>query len=81
MGSYTDIAGAREGVEITPSDSATIRVTRGLYVGVSGDVYVDFERGGTNVKLGSFAAGISQGFQVTKIYSTGTTATGIVALY
>lgn len=80
MASYTDTASARGFVAVTPSDSTTFAPTRGVYVGVAGDVYVDGAKQGTNVKMTAAAAG-EHPWQVTRIYSTGTTATGIVALY
>lgn len=79
MASYTDIAPARNGTAVTPSDSTTFAATRALYIGVSGDVYVDFVGGGTNVKMTAAPVG-ERPWQVTRVYSTGTTATGIVAL-
>lgn len=65
---------------VTPSDAAAIEQTRGLYVGASGDVAVDMASGDT-VTFAGLAAGIVHPLQVTRVYATGTTATGIVALY
>lgn len=79
MASYTDVASARSGATVTPSDSGTIPATRALLIGVAGTVYVDFADGGTNVKC-ILPAGVWP-LQVTRVYSTNTTATDIVALY
>lgn len=78
MASYTDVASARNGTAITPSDSATFAATRALYVGVSGDVKVDMA-GGATLTFKSAPVGPLP-IQVTRVYSTGTTATDIVAL-
>lgn len=80
MASYTDTASARGFVAVTPSDVTIFAATRAVYVGVAGDVYVDGAKQGTNVKMTAAVAG-EHPWQVTRIYSTGTTATGIVALY
>ena len=79
MASYTDVASARGGVAVTPSDSDTLPATRALLVGVGGTVTVDFAKQGTNLPL-ILAAGI-HAIQVTRVYATGTTATDMVALY
>lgn len=66
--------------DVTPSDSANIKLTRGLYVGVSGDVRVRMEDGSL-VTLVGLAAGIVHPLRVQQVYSTSTTATDIVAAY
>lgn len=66
---------------VTPHDSNDLeQVTRGLYVGTVGDVRVDMASGAT-VTLSALAAGIVHPLRVKRVYSTDTTATGIVALY
>jgi hypothetical protein len=62
---------------ITPSDSGTHNY-RAVYVGASGDLTVDFKDGGTNITLVGLAAGVWHGMEITRVYSTGTTATNIV---
>lgn len=76
---YKDISGAHDAVAVTPSDSTVIPGTRGLYVGVSGDISVRMVSGNTAL-LKSVAVGILP-VQVDKINSTNTTATDILALY
>lgn len=70
------------GYAITPADGSDVTtVTRGLIVGVSGDVKVDFVGTGTAVVLPALAAGVVHPFRVSRVYSTDTTATSIVGLY
>jgi hypothetical protein len=66
-------------MSVTPSDSDDIHNTygRGLYVGVSGDVKVTMDNGDI-VTWGSLAAGIVHPFYVKRVWSTGTTATGVL---
>ncbi|MDQ0062385.1 spike base protein, RCAP_Rcc01079 family [Paenibacillus harenae] len=65
---------------VTPSDSTVIATTHGLMVSVAGDVAVQFEDGST-ATIASAIAGVVYPFAVTKVLSTGTAATGILALY
>jgi len=65
---------------VTPSDTVDIkRGSIGLLVGVAGDVSVMFSVNSTPVVL-PLQAG-SHEYEVTRVMATGTTATGIVALY
>ena len=67
------------GFAVTPNDSTDLAVsTRGLYVGVSGDVKVDFVDSGDAITLVGLAAGVWHPLRVTRVYSTDTTATSIV---
>lgn len=71
---------AHGAVAVTPSDATTFPVTRGLYVGTAGNITVRMADGQdvlqfTNVPVGIIA------LQVDKVYSTGTGASGIIALY
>jgi hypothetical protein len=63
---------------ITPSDSTVIQA-RALYVGVAGDVAVVTEGRDTSVVFKAAPVGILP-VQVTKVLSTGTTATNILGL-
>lgn len=65
---------------VTPSDTATIPCTLGLYIGVTGTVVVDMKDGGTITFVGA-TAGTVLPIQVVKVHATGTTAASIVALY
>lgn len=64
---------------VTPSDSTVHNPPfRSLYVGTLGTVFVDVAGGGTNIEFSAI-----QGYllaEVTKVYSTGTTAAKIVGL-
>ncbi len=71
---------ARMAVAVTPSDSATLSATRALYVGVTGDVTVVPFGGSASVLFKAHPVGYMP-VRVTKVMSTGTTATNIVALY
>lgn len=71
---------AKGAVPITPSDTTIIRPTLGIYVGVAGDVKVDMQDGST-VTFTGLAAGMFHGISVKRVYATGTTATGILAVY
>lgn len=66
---------------VTPNDSADLSIsTRGLYVGVSGDVKVDTV-GGDTVTFVGLAAGIIHPIRAARIYSTDTTASSIIGVY
>lgn len=71
---------AYDAAAVTPSDSADIRTTRGLWVGGGGNVKVDMAYG-TTVTFSNVPAGTPLPVQVTRVYATGTTATLIVAMY
>jgi len=71
---------AYDAASITPSDTTDINTTRGLYVGGAGSVKVDTE-GGNAVTFQGIASGSLLPIRATRVYSTGTTATNIVALY
>lgn len=78
-GRSTDISCAYGAVAVTKSDSTVIPTCRALGIGVTGDVAVRMANGDlitfTAVPVGPFPV------QVNKVLSTGTTATGITALY
>ena len=68
-------------VVVTPdNDNDLSFVTRGIMVSVSGDVAVT-TKAGNDVTLPALAAGIIHPFRVSRIKSTGTTATGILAVW
>lgn len=72
---------ASDGLAVTPSDTEDLALsTRAIYVGSDGDVAVEMVDGASltfeNVKAGTMLP-----VRVTKIKSTGTTATGIIALW
>ena len=66
---------------VTPNDSTDLDyVTRGIYIGGSGDVVV-ITKGGDEVTLVNTLAGTYLPIRVSRIKSTGTTATNILGLY
>jgi hypothetical protein len=71
---------AYDAAAVTPSDSVDIRPTRSLFVGVAGNIKVDMALG-TTLTFTNVLAGSILPVQVKRVYSTGTTATSIVALY
>jgi len=80
-GRSSAVYSAYKGVAVTKSDSTVLETTRGLYIGGAGDVAVVFADGGSAVTLSGATAGSVLPVQVTKVMSTNTTATLIVALY
>lgn len=60
--------------------NASVTSTRGIYVGVTGDVSVVMTSGRT-VTLVALAAGVVHPISVTKVNSSGTTATSILLAY
>ncbi len=66
-------------VAITPSDSVNFDECRGVYVGVAGDITGIVS--GTAVLFKNAVAGSTISVRFTRINSTGTTATDLVALY
>lgn len=71
----------RGAAEITPSDSANLaRPTSAIMVTVAGNIAVDFVDVGT-VTITGLLVGVRYDFAVKKVYSTATTATGIIGFY
>jgi hypothetical protein len=70
---------AHGAVAVTKSDSTVLQITRSLYIGGTGDVAVTMADGQV-VTFSAVAVGILP-VQVTKVMSTNTTATLILALY
>ncbi len=69
-------------VDVSLSDSEFIEATRGLFVGTAGDVKITArdERGDTTVILQNHPIGYAP-ISVVKVWSTGTAASDIVAIY
>lgn len=68
-----------ETVDASSGDDTLTRVSRGLYVGTSGDVAVTMYGGG-NVTFANVPAGTILPVRVTVVLNSGTTASDIVAL-
>ena len=66
---------------VTPHDTNDLtQICRAIYVGVAGDLKVITARGDT-VTFKTIVAGCIHPIAVKRVFSTGTTATNIVALY
>jgi len=75
------IAGLGNAAVISPSDTVNLpTVCKAIYVGVTGDVKVDLTQTGTAIVFKAVPVGILP-VQAMRVYSTGTTATNLVALY
>lgn len=73
---------AYDQVAVTPSDVTNLpSITRGLYVGVAGNVAVVPASGGAAVTFVAVPAGTVLPIQVSRVNSTNTTASSIVALF
>lgn len=79
-GDAYDLSQVRGSVDITPNDSTTFKPTRGLYVGVSGDMKLTFADGSV-VTRKAVSAGVTHPWSVIKVWATGTTATNIQGDY
>jgi len=71
---------AHSALAVTPSDSTVLPTTRGLWVGVAGNVAVTMADDGNNITFVGVLAGSILPIQVTQVLATGTTATNIIAL-
>ncbi|MCM3444387.1 spike base protein, RCAP_Rcc01079 family [Metabacillus halosaccharovorans] len=81
-GSQVVYSSVNDAITVTPSDSSNLSkgISKGFYLGASGNVKVDLASG-TTITLNSLAAGVIHPIAVKKVHATGTTATGIVAVY
>lgn len=67
--------------EVTPDDDNTLATeSSGIYVGTTGDLAVQFYDG-SSVTIPDVPSGAVLDISVVKVLATGTTATGIIALY
>lgn len=73
-------AGFKSAAAVSPSDTVDLPHVSRLYVGVAGDVKVDLVGGSTGITFKNHPVGYMPGF-VTRVYSTGTAASQIVALW
>ncbi len=70
---------AHSATTVTPSDSTVIPVTRGLYVGTTGNIAVRMADDGNTITFIAVPVGILP-IQVDQVLSTSTTASNIIAL-
>lgn len=80
-GRSTDVAGAYRAAAVTKSDATILPVTRGIYVGTTGNIAVVFAGDTAAVTMVAPALGVIHPWQVTKVMSTNTTASDIVAVW
>lgn len=67
--------------DITPNNTTDLtRVTRGIYVGTSGDLKVDTADGDTVTFVG-LSAGVIHPMRIRRVYATGTDADDIIGVY
>lgn len=84
--SVIPISSASKFAVVTPSDTALLEwngdkyATKGIMVGVTGNIAVKDENG-TSVTIVGVAAGIILPISTNQILSTGTTATSITAFF
>ena len=71
---------AYDAAAVTLSDSTELAPTRALFVGTGGNLKVTMAYG-TDVTFTGVQAGSILPIQVTKVWSTGSTASNVVALY
>jgi hypothetical protein len=71
---------AHSALAVTPSDSTVIPITRALYVGGAGNLNVVMADDENTVLFTAVPAGTILPIQVSKVMSTSTTATSIIAL-
>ena len=78
---FQDPGAAAHAFAITPNDSADLAErTRGIYVGVTGDVVAVMAEHGTTVTFKAMAAGVIHPIAAIRVKSTGTTATDLVGM-
>jgi len=81
MANLQSTSPAIKAVSITPDDSNDLtKITRGLYVGTSGDIAVILSGDTSSVTLKNLAAGVEHAISVKRVLATGTTATDIIGL-
>jgi len=82
MALVDETIGAEDAIAVTPSDTADLELglCKGIWVGVAGNVQITTARGRTAVYV-AMTAGVTHPIRAKRIWSTGTTATSILALY
>jgi hypothetical protein len=71
---------AHGAVAVTPNDATVFPLCRALYIGGTGNITVRMADGQDTVLFANAPVGILS-IQVDKVYTTGTGATNILALY
>ncbi len=74
-------APAGAGAAVTPNDSTDLTfVSRGLWIGTTGDITVTMEEGG-DLTFSAVPDGTLLPLRVSRVLATGTSATNIVAIW
>lgn len=77
-----NVTPARSAAAVTPHNTNALSATsRALYIGGAGDIKIDLADSGSAITFVGVPAGTILPVQATRVYSTGTTATSIVALF
>ena len=67
---------------ITPNDATDLtEATRAIFVGGDGNIALDMAGDGTNIVFMGVVAGTILPVRATRVYSTNTTASNLIALY
>lgn len=77
---YESFSHPQNAASVTPNDSTDLSNAGILYVGGAGDVRVN-TAAGQNITFSGMTAGSFLPVQVTRVYSTNTTATNLIVLY
>ena len=79
----SDMTSIKSAEAITPASGNVVltRISRGLYVGVTGNVSVVFAGDNATTLLVGLAAGVWHPMQVQEVKQSGTTATSVVVGY
>ena len=79
--SAKDVSAAGNAAAVTPSDTDNLTVvSRGIYIGSAGAVRV-LTAGGQTVTFSGLAVGTIHPIRAQRVFATGTTANGIVAVW
>ena len=66
---------------VTPSDSLDLTAPSAIYCGGTGDIKVSAAKGSADVTFGNVQAGTTLDLIATRVWSTGTTCSGIIAMW
>ena len=76
----SQVSPGMRGEAVTPADSVDLtNKARGFYVGGAGNVKVTMF-GGTDITFVGMLGGVHYPYAITKVFSTGTTASNIIAM-
>lgn len=72
---------AGQAFAVTPSDAADLSlVTRGIYVGTTGNLRALLVGDSVPVTFVNLAGGVTHPMRLRRVYATGTTATGLIGV-